>query len=249
VGFYQSISAHYDAIFPVEAETVDFLGRRAPPGSRVLDIACGTGGHALALAARGLQVTGIDLDPAMIEAARRKLTPEAGPSGRAGRPRFEVLDMQRIRERFEPGFSLAYCIGNSLVHLQDEQRIAGVLRDCHALLAPGGCLVVQVIHYDRILGEGLTELPTLRGGDLEFRRSYQYDPAGTVVQFRTQLRVRAAGGERVVDNCVPLWILRRADLERLAREAGFRDLHLHGGFDGRPLEPRSLPVVLSATRR
>jgi len=245
VGFYESISAWYDLIFPVEADTVEFLARRAAPQARVLDIACGTGGHALALAARGLRrVTGIDLDPAMIAAARGKAA--AGPFP----PRFEVLDMQRVRECFEPGFGLVYCVGNSLVHLESEAKIGALLRDCHALLAPGGTLVVQIIHYDRILAAGLTELPTLRSGGLEVRRSYRYRAGDPVVQFCTQLRVPAEEGrpERRSDNCLPLWILTRAELERLSREAGFRDLRLFGGFDGRPLAPESLPLVLSAAR-
>jgi SAM-dependent methyltransferase len=38
----------------------------------VLDIGCGTGGHALVLAARGYAVTGVDLSEAMLERARRK---------------------------------------------------------------------------------------------------------------------------------------------------------------------------------
>lgn len=45
----------------------------APAGGRVLDVGCGPGHVAAHLAARGLDVTGIDLDPAMVEQARRRL--------------------------------------------------------------------------------------------------------------------------------------------------------------------------------
>ena len=50
-------------------------------GSRVLDLACGTGRHALAAAALGANVVAVDRDPvrldaARAEAARRKLTVE-----------------------------------------------------------------------------------------------------------------------------------------------------------------------------
>lgn len=243
MGFYESISAYYDAIFPVDPQTVNFLSAWAEPGPRVLDIACGTGGHALALAARGFDVSGIDLDRAMIAEARRKAARDSRLKAA-----FEVLDMQRVRQRFEPGFRLVYCIGNSLVHLEDEERIGALLRDCHALLEPGGALVVQIIHYDRILAQGLTELPTLHAANLEFERRYDYEPGSAVVQFRTELRVREAGMERRIENCVPLWILKREALERLALQAGFRELRLYGGFDGRALEPQSLPLILSGLR-
>jgi glycine/sarcosine N-methyltransferase len=224
LGFYERISAWYDFIFPVDPQTVRFLAERARPGSRVLDLACGTGGHSLALAEQGFQVLGVDLDEAMIREAGRKARGAPGVE-------FRVMDMLEIGRRLEPGFSLVFCVGNSIVHLEDEGRIAGVLAAAHGLLELGGALVVQVIHYDRIL---------------EFERKYDYDPAGRRVQFRTVLSVREAGTVRRIENSVPLWILRKEALERLVRRAGFGGLEWFGGFDGRPLSPESLPLILEA---
>src|SRR5215212_11699092 len=42
------------------------------PGMRALDLACGTGDIAFALAARGARVVGLDITPRMIELARAK---------------------------------------------------------------------------------------------------------------------------------------------------------------------------------
>ncbi len=240
MGFYESISAWYDFLFPVEAPTVRFLAERARPGSRVLDLACGTGGHALALAGRGFQVTGVDLNAAMIREAERK-------AGGAAGVELRVMDMQDAGRCLQPGFFLVFCIGNSLVHLQ-EVGIGRVLSAARGLLEPGGTLVVQIIHYDRILSERLTALPTLRdeARGLVFERNYDYDEASRAVQFRTVLSVREGGGVRRIENSVPLWILRREALERLARRAGFERLSWFGGFDGRPLSPDSLPLILVA---
>lgn len=46
------------------------------PGSRVLDIACGSGYAAALAAARGAQVTGVDITPVLLEIARER-TPDA----------------------------------------------------------------------------------------------------------------------------------------------------------------------------
>ena len=61
---------------------VDFLKElsRAIPGGRLLDIGCGEGRHAIAAAALGLEVTGIDYEPLALERARR-LAKAAGVRG------------------------------------------------------------------------------------------------------------------------------------------------------------------------
>jgi SAM-dependent methyltransferase len=58
-GFYEGIARDVAAM--------------APAGGRVLDVGCGPGHVAAHLAARGLDVTGIDLDERMVEQARRRL--------------------------------------------------------------------------------------------------------------------------------------------------------------------------------
>ena len=244
--FYESISAYYDHIFPVDAQAVRFLAARARAGSRVLDLACGTGGHAVELARLGHRVTGADLDAAMIRLAQAKAA--AGRAGGTGGPDFRVLDMREAGKCLPPGYGLIYCIGNSLVHLESEQAIGEALAGWRSLLERGGNLVVQILNYDRILARHVVELPTLASEDppLRFVRRYDYSVGDPVVQFRTELTVRESGGERTVTNTVPLWILRREALERLAARAGFRDLEIYGGFGGEPLGPDSLPLILCA---
>jgi len=67
----------YDARFvDLERQGLDVHGEAAfvesfGPG-RVLDAGCGTGRVAVELARRGHEVVGVDLDPAMLDAARRK---------------------------------------------------------------------------------------------------------------------------------------------------------------------------------
>ena len=56
-----------------DAEVEFFLRLFAlPKGASILDVGCGTGRHARALAARGYEVVGVDLSPRMIEVARQR---------------------------------------------------------------------------------------------------------------------------------------------------------------------------------
>jgi len=52
---------------------VDFLIEelKLPPGSRILDVGCGTGRHSVELARRGYLMTGVDISSGMLDEARK----------------------------------------------------------------------------------------------------------------------------------------------------------------------------------
>jgi SAM-dependent methyltransferase len=240
--FYESISEYYDRIFPTDPDVLSLLGDGTPPAARILDVACGTGGYSIPLARRGHRVTGIDLDRAMIRAARSKSADlEMAPD-------FRVLDMLSMRSTLDPGFDLIFCIGNSLVHLQSDEQIERVLSDCRFLLQTNGRLVLQIINYDRVLEKGLSSLPTLRDDQaaLEFRRSYRLLPGGRSVLFRTELLVGEDREKRVIRKEIPLRIVTSRRLTALLSSAGFGSLELFGGFGGQAFSLESLPLVVRA---
>ena len=69
------------------------IAAAAPPGAHLLDVGCGPGRLAILLARRDLHVTGVDLDPAMIERATANAAriPEAGR-----RPSFTAADVASV---------------------------------------------------------------------------------------------------------------------------------------------------------
>ena len=78
--FGQSYALQYDRLYADkdyedECDQLEVAFRRYGqlPVHSILDLGCGTGGHAFPLAARGYQVTGVDSSEAMLQEARRKL--------------------------------------------------------------------------------------------------------------------------------------------------------------------------------
>lgn len=242
--FYESISAYYDDIFTASAEAVRFLDKRSGHLGRILDIACGTGSHALELARLGHRVTGVDLDGAMIARAREK-------SGELN-VEFSVGDMLRLEELFSRAgcFNLAYCIGNSLVHLKSEDQVCRVLKSIHRLLATGGRFVVQIVNYDRILHYHVVELPTIspEAKNIVFKRTYEYGPESRKVAFKTELITVERGEEKKTLNSIPLIILKSGTLKELVARAGFQDIRLYGSFDEAPHSLQTFPLILSAVK-
>jgi len=242
MGFYDGISAYYDSLFPVDSQVLHFLQRRIGANSRILDIACGTGGYSLTLARQGHRLIGIDLDRAMIEAARDKARNEDLEVS------FKVLDMRAVAENLEGRFGLIFCIGNSLVHMRDDEDIARFFAGCYGLLESKASLVVQIINYDRILEKGITSLPTLKDErrGLEFARSYEVDRSAQMVLFRTELSVWKQDQPSAIRNEISLRILTSKRLVALVEQAGFEDIRLFGDFDERPFNTDTLALVMSA---
>lgn len=107
----------------------------AAPGKRVLDMGCGTGGVALACAARGANVTGIDIDAGMLEIARTKRVPAEG------HVEFIELGVAEIEDRFAVGSFDAVVSCLAMSELSPEEQ-AYALQTAFSRLIPGGVIVI-----------------------------------------------------------------------------------------------------------
>lgn len=112
---------------------VDLAG--VGPGSRVLDLACGTGDIAFEAAQRGAEVVGLDITPRMIELARAK--PAA-----AGRVSWTVGDMTSL-----PVMSTSFDVITTGYGLRNVPDLPRALSEMHRVLRPGG--VVCALDFDR----------------------------------------------------------------------------------------------------
>jgi SAM-dependent methyltransferase len=102
-------------------------------GSRLLDVACGTGNTILPMLERGYDVTGVDVSEAMLAEAERK-------SG--GAARLVVGDMRRLPVLGE--FDLIWCLGDALNYLDSEAELTAALTGMRLNLAPDGVVVIDV---------------------------------------------------------------------------------------------------------
>lgn len=98
------------------------------PGRRILDAGCGTGRVAVELARRGFEVTGLDLDPAMLDAARTK-APEL---------RWILGDLSAIA--LDERFDVVALAGNVLIFVAPGSEATVVAR-CAEHLVPGGLVI------------------------------------------------------------------------------------------------------------
>ena len=238
---YEILAPYYDELFPASATSIEFLYRYCSAGSEALDIACGTGSHAIGLADRSVTVYGVDLDGKMIESAQRKAGDRTAT--------FLVGDMLDLQSSFgrEERFGLIYCLGNSIIHLANRELIRSCIGAMAALLVAGGSIVLQIINFESMLEGSFPDLSTLRSndGEIAFERSYEAHRDAGIVWFNTKL-ISPAGS---FENKIPLVPLRKNEIEGMLESAGLSVRKSFGGFDGSDWSPDSFVTVSVAGRK
>jgi SAM-dependent methyltransferase len=200
-------------------------------GGDVLELACGTGRIALALARQGVNVTGLDLSPAMVAKAQAKVAAEGL------RARFAVADMRRFS--VERRFETIAIVDRSLQHLQSVEDFDECLASVRRHLASNGRVVFDLYNPDvRILARD----PTVRyfvdrftdaaGQVTTLEETTDYDPA-TQVSRITWCFSRASEPDFLV---VPLHLrnIFPVELPRILADGGLRIESLYGDFSGAP---------------
>jgi SAM-dependent methyltransferase len=99
------------------------------------DVGCGTGVFLLHLLRDGVPLIGVDLSPAMLRVAARRLPPG----------RVLLLQQDARRLRLPAPVDLITCNGDTLNYLTTSRALAQVLRACSENLTPGGHLVGDLL--------------------------------------------------------------------------------------------------------
>lgn len=218
----------------------ELFGPMAP--GPLVDLACGTGEHAAALTEAGFEVTALDISDGMTARARE------------GFPDLPLVqaDMTRLPFAPEGGFGGAYCLGNSLAILLEDEQIRGMLAGLRSALAAGAPFLIQILNYTRILEKGIRHLPlNFRPTDedevLYLRILDPIDERRIRFEVLSLERHPPEGESKIVAaNSRMMRPLREDEVSAFLREAGFGEVTLLGDFAGAPydrLESNDLIVV------
>lgn len=221
----------------------------------IVELAVGSGRVAVPLAEGGHEVTGIDLDEAMLDRARVRAA--RAREGTSGRLRLVRGDLFATRPEEVGTFGLAVLALNSILVLggpREQRRAIDVLAE---RLAPGGIAVVdtwQPLAEDLVRFDGRLSLEWLRrdaetGRDVAKLAAAWYDGATRAVTMTTFFDEAGPGTSPVRwTRTDTLHLISADELRAHAEDAGLVVEVVAGDYDLSPLAPGDERAILVASK-
>ncbi len=226
-----------------------------PPGQMgLLDAACGTGRHVVAMSEAGYRVTGLDLSAEMLALAKTNLAAN-GVEGMLLHTSFE--NIPRNSEQFDG----VYCLGNSLAATGDAQVAEHSVSALAAVLSPGGRMVIQILNFDKLRREH----PRVRGprvcrhGDAEYISSRHFSFDGDAVEVTNLTHWHELGAAASDSASAPRWkqfvssgLLYAISPEQMGRWCSGSGLTIeasYGAYDRTPFDAETSNDLIVIARR
>ncbi|HDR4862372.1 MULTISPECIES: class I SAM-dependent methyltransferase [Bacillus] len=233
--FYQKLMPYYDEIFPENEKQLNFIASYLQEGDSVIDVGAATGNVANALVEKGMIVTAMEPAKKMADKISEKAITHRG------RLFVNTLRMQQIDD--VPGiFDGIYCIGNTLVHLDNVQEISDFIQSSFKKLKKNGKFIVQIVNYEKVLNQKNFIFPVIKKEHFSFKRDYAIER--NKVLFTVTLNT---SGEEF-SNSIELYPITKKQLLPILIDCGFESVETYANFDKKIYSLDGPALVIVATK-
>lgn len=217
---------------PVEhadkAQVAFYLERAKSSGDAALELGCGTGVLAVALALAGVQVSAFDLSQAHVDRARARRRALGLEPVRCAIERADLRGLRLGRR-----FPFVYLAANSLLVQGGFDDVLAILSTAREHLEPRGLFAFDVTPAKRLPSDGRTRTPA------ELR---------VFLSRRPHLAARSSRGRPASVHRLVLLDLSPLEIEEALAQSGLTVLERWGGFAEQPFDPGSARLVVVAAR-
>ncbi|MHB9031624.1 MAG: class I SAM-dependent methyltransferase [Anaerolineae bacterium] len=249
--FYDSFANEYDLFvnWPERlAVELPFLVQvlQNIQAKRVLDVAGGTGQHAMALVKAGYRVSLADISPAMLQQAQRTA------EDRHLELPVELAGFGDLRRHFSEPFDVLLCLGNSIPHVLDTSSLQRTVADMASVIRPGGVLLWQLRNFAHVLAVQERFMAPQGGGTLQdewlFVRFYDFIPPRILFNM-LKLRKEAGGKWRQQLEQTLLYPWVREEIEPVLLAGGWQPPSIYGNLKGEPFDKETSRDLVLVSRR
>ncbi len=214
---------------------------------RILDIACGTGSHAIELEKHGYDIVGSDISEDMLAHAREKV--QAANS----EVRFEKQDMRTLEVASKP-FDAVLCLFDAIGHVQTTAAIKQVFNAVYRHLGDDGLLVLEFWHAAAMGGHHdpvrLRKLATDRGEVLRLSETTVDHASQCATVKHTIYDLRRDGTYQTAVEQQVNRFFSLQEMSTLLDDCRFDVLQHYSGYTSdQNLSPDTWHIVLVARRR
>lgn len=227
----------YAFMFPETriAEATDQMAKAlaltSPSGKAVLDLCCGPGRCAVALAKQGLTVTGVDRTKFLLEKAR----------ARARKEKVRVEWVQEDMRKFvrKNSYDLVLSMFTSFGYFEERNEDSRVLKQIFTSLKPGGQVLIELLGKEILAkiyqpslaetaadGSILIQQPQILDGWSRIRNTWTVVRNGKARKFTIELNLYSG-----------------QELRERLEAAGFDEVKLYGNLEGDPYGPDARRLV------
>jgi ubiquinone/menaquinone biosynthesis C-methylase UbiE len=222
--YYDEIYAALGKNYSKEAEKAHkFIQKhKRSEGNLLLDVACGTGGHA-GLLSKYYKVEGLDLDPKMLSIARRKLP----------KIRFHQGDMTDFNVGKQ--FDVIVCLFSSIGYVKTKSRLQKAIKTMARHLFAGGVLLIEPWFTVKQWTTGHTGMLTVNQPNLKITRISHASRRGNISSLEFQYLIGTPKGIKHSIEIHEMGLFSHKDYIDTFRAAGLSVTHDPKGLSGRGL--------------
>ena len=236
-------AAYYDLLYEDKSydEEAAFVAKlirdHAPRAQSILELGCGTGKHALALAQQSFSLTGIDLSPGMVDRANTRLSAADLPSGI--KAKFDIGDVRTAR--FDQTFDAVVSLFHVMSYQTANSDLIETIRTASAHLAAGGLFVFDCWHGPAVL----STRPEVRVKRCENSQLKVFRVAEPVmhpernvvdVHYTVWIEQKPTGAITRLSELHPMRYLFYPELEMMLAAEGLKIQHTCEWMSGKPLD-------------
>lgn len=211
---YNQLSKYVDASYRGTKnyqQEVDFILRRAGTGRKiVIDVACGSGGHAELLSKAGFEVYAVDLSPAMLRLLKTNL-----PAAKVFKQ-----DMKNLQVPVQA--DVLICMYNSINYNYSYAELSSTLKRFYDHLNLGGVLIFDTAFMTDTWKPGPFSVETITTADFEVARVNQSSRKRSFGIVDIVFVIFEKGRKKVIETQNKIFLPDRNRILELMTQAGFK---------------------------